>query len=195
MNWIIAFSAIILIAIIIFSAYKFAKYKKKKPKDKIQKTKKPKKVVKQKIKQDKLQLKGSYCDTVDKFLYRKEVKLLIVISKILPKEYVVFPKIGIDTILEPVGSHALFDAVKGKYLDFVIFEQETMKPKLVIDVFDGSIGDEQLDQESPEVFEALKSAELPVVTIKVKTDYDLEEIKNQIWSGLGIAEALNENAK
>ena len=96
MNWIIAFSAIILIAIIIFSAYKFAKYKKKKPKDKIQKTKKPKKVVKQKIKQDKLQLKGSYCDTVDKFLYRKEVKLLIVISKILPKEYVVFPKIGID---------------------------------------------------------------------------------------------------
>ena len=82
MNWIIAFSAIILIAIIIFSAYKFAKYKKKKPKDKIQKTKKPKKVVKQKIKQDKLQLKGSYCDTVDKFLYRKEVKLLIVISKI-----------------------------------------------------------------------------------------------------------------
>lgn len=197
MGWIIAFSSITLIGIIIFSAYKFVQYKKKKGKNKVQKIKKEK-PIKEKAKRNKhgkLELKGSYCDTVDKFLYRKEVKMLIAISKVLPKEYVVFPKIGIDTVLEPIGSHALFDSVKGKYLDFVVFHQETMKPKLAIDIFDGSIGDEQLDQQSPQVHEALKSAELPVVIIRVKTDYDFEELRKQIWTGLGIEEEVDKNTK
>ena len=93
-----------------------------------------------------------------------------------------FPKVGVDTILEPVGSHVLYDSIRDRYVDLVIFDLETMKPRLVIDIFDGSIGDEQLETEAPEVIEALKSAELPIVPIKVKTSYTPEELKEPIMA-------------
>lgn len=189
MPWLIALASIAVVALIIVLAFGLRKNKIKKIKDKVKKEKKPfsfgfKKI--NKNKNGKLETKGSYCDTVDKFLYRKEIKVYVLINKILPKGYIAFPKIALKSILEPVGSHALFDAVKSKVVDIVVFERETMKPRAVIDIFDGSIGDEQLDTFSPNVVEALKSAELPIVSVKVKTDYDQKELENQILSALGL---------
>ena len=68
-----------------------------------------------------------------------------------------------------------------------------MKPKAVVDIFDGSIGDEQLDTFSPVVVDALKSAELPIISIKVKTDYDPSEIEKQIFEALGLNYNQNED--
>ena len=112
----------------------------------------------------------------------------------LPKGYVAFPKVGIDTILEPVGRKDLFNKIADKYLDIVIFDEYTMKPKVAIDIFDGSIGDEQLDVNSPDVIKALQIAELPLISIKVKTDYTQDEIKNPIYEALGLT-VNNEDEK
>ena len=197
MNIIIALSVIALLFFLCGFAYAIIKFKQKKSKTTNNRPKKIKLKTKEKKnsisknKNGKLETKGSYCDTVDKFLYRKEIKLFILINKALPKGYIAFPRIGVDTILEPVGSRALYDSIKGQYVDLVIFEQETMKPKIVVDVYDGSIGDEQLDIESPQVIEALKSAELPVVYFKVKSDYTVDEIKEPI---LKILEPQEENS-
>ena len=64
----------------------------------------------------------------------------MLISKVLPKGYVAFPKIGLDTILQPVGSADLYNLVASKYVDIVIFDEITMKPRVAIDIFDGSKG-------------------------------------------------------
>lgn len=192
MPWLIALASIAVVALIIVLAFGLRKNKVKKIKDKIKKEKKEKKSFTfgfkkiNKNKNGKLETKGSYCDTVDKFLYRKEIKVYVLINKILPKGFIAFPKIALKSILEPVGSHALFDTVKSKVVDIVIFERETMKPRAVVDIFDGSIGDEQLDTFSPNVVEALKSAELPIVSVKVKTDYDQKELESQLLSALGL---------
>lgn len=111
----------------------------------------------------------------------------------MPRGYIAFPKIGTDLILVPVGNKALFDSVRDKYIDLVIFEEATMKPKAAIDLFDGSIGDEQLDIESPEVVNALKIAELPLISFRVKTEYTNEEIKIPIFKALKINEENIEN--
>lgn len=189
MPWLIALASIAVVALIFVLAFGLRKNKIKKTKDKAKKEKKPfsfgfKKI--NKNKNGKLETKGSYCDTVDKFLYRKEIKVYVLINKILPKEFIAFPKISLKSILEPVGSHALYDLVKGKVVDIVVFERETMKPRAVIDIFDGSIGDEQLDTFSPNVVDALKSAELPIVSVKVKTDYDQRELELQLLDALGL---------
>lgn len=195
MAWIITLCVVGGLALL-FGLYILIKKVKAKQTDEKKKQKKEKKEKRAQKKEQKreeklakleaMKKKGAYCDTVDKFLYRKEIKIFILINRILPKGYIVFPKIGLDTILEPIGDHALYDSVKGKYVDFVIFKQDTMKPVAVVDIFDGSIDDEQLDVNCPEVVEALNSAELPIVSFKVKPDYAEDEIKTPIYNALKV---------
>lgn len=149
------------------------------------------KKIQKKQKKNKEEEKKGFIDIGEKFLFRKEIKVLSLINRILPKEYIAFPKVGIDLILTPIGNHDLYDSIKDKYIDLVIFEEATMKPKIAIDLFDGSIGDEQLDIESPEVLQALKLAELPILEIKVKFNYTEKEIKEPIFKILGIKDDLN----
>lgn len=183
--WIIL--AILLFIVVLTFILKL--FKKIKPKKRIKKEKQPKiKKVKTVINQNAVDTQGSYVNLVDKFLFRKEVKLLVLISKILPKGYVIFPKISLGSILEPVGRKNLFISVQNKILDFIVFEEISMKPVLAIDVYDGSIGDEQINEADEIVVEALKSANLPLVSFKVKTDYTEEEIKTPIYNALGINE-------
>ena len=179
------FLALILFIVILMFVLKISK--KFKPKNRIKKEKKPK-IKKAKIitNNNAVEVQGSYVDLVDKFLFRKEVKLLVLISKILPKGYVIFPKISLGSILEPVGRKNLFISVQNKILDFVIFEESTMKPALAVDVYDGTIGDEQLNQTDDIAIQALNSANLPLVSFKVKTDYTEEEIKTPIYDALGL---------
>lgn len=199
MGWIVALASIAVVGLLIILAFGIKKGRAKKLKDGQKPEKKERKPLFPKMKKmrknenGKLDTKGSYCDTIDKFLYRKEIKVYVLINKVLPKGYIAFPKISLKSILEPVGSHALYDAVKSKVVDIVIFDRETMKPKAVVDIFDGSIGDEQLDTFSPVVVDALKSAELPIISIKVKTDYDPSEIEKQIFEALGLNYNQNED--
>ena len=190
-------AAVIVFLIGIYLLYRYLKKKNKsksaegkETKPKKEKVKKPK----DKKKKDKntINLKASGVDTVDKFLYRKELKVLVLVSKVLPKGYVAFPKIGLDTILQPVGSADLYNLVASKYVDIVIFDEITMKPRVAIDIFDGSIGDEQMDIVSPEIVEAFKLAELPLVSIKVKTDYSQGELKEPIYAALGISTSADD---
>lgn len=190
-------AAVLIVLIILFFVIKFfikhkpAKKKEDKPVKEKGLTKPKFNIWRKKQKNTKnsnaAEIKGSYVDLVDKFLFRKELKVLVLVSRVLPKGYVAFPKIGIDTILEPVGRKDLFNKIADKNLDIVIFDEYTMKPKLAIDIFDGSIGDEQLDVNSPDVIKALQIAELPLISIKVKTDYTQDEIKNPIYEALGMA--------
>lgn len=199
MGWIVALASIAVVGLIIVFAFGIKKGRAKNIKDGKNLDKKEKKYLFPKMKKTrtnengKLDTKGSYCDTIDKFLYRKEIKVYVLINKVLPKGYIAFPKISLKSILEPVGNHSLYDAVKSKVVDIVIFDRETMKPKAVVDIFDGSIGDEQLDTFSPIVVDALKSAELPIISIKVKTDYDPNEIEKQIFEALGLNYNQNED--
>lgn len=191
-------SSTLIIVIIVFSIlmllvlfYGSKKYKalKSKNKSKVKKEKKPKikKDLNIKVKPSEMvDIKGSYVDTVDKFLFRKEFKLFILINRILPKGYIAFPKVSVGLILVPVGNKVLFDLIRDKYVDIVIFDEATMKPKVAVDLYDGSIGDEQLDVESPNVVNAFKIAELPLVSFRVKTEYTTNEIKDPIFKALGI---------
>ena len=186
---IILIVAVILILLISFYFFKKYKISKQKGKDKPKKIEKIKVKKEKKIKQkpeDMIDLKGSYVDIADKFLFRKEFKLLIIVNRILPKGYVAFPKVGVDLILVPLGNKTLYDSIQNQYIDLVVFEEDTMKPKVAIDLYDGTIGDEQLDVENPTVVKALKVAELPLISFRVKTDYTTEEIKDPIYEALGI---------
>lgn len=195
---IIIILAVILFAILLFFTIKLIKIgKTKKGKPKKIKSEKPLKrkriwFKKEDRNKNALPLKSAYVDVVDKFLYRKELKLFVLISKVLPKGYIAFPKISLDTILEPVGKHDLFDLVKNYKMDIVVFDELSMKPKVAIDIYDGSIGDESVINYAPDVVKALEIAELPLVSYKVKNEYTQSEIQDELFKALGLTQAKDE---
>ena len=61
-----------------------------------------------------------------------------------------------------------------------MFEKSTMKPILVLDIYDNSFGDEPLTLMSENVTDILKKVNLPILSIQVKDKYNEEEIKQKI---------------
>lgn len=127
---------------------------------------------------------NSFVDIIPKFLMQKEYKVLKIIKSALPTGYVVFPKIGVDTILEPLGKNSFFLEVKDKYIDAVIFDENTMQPVIAVDIFDNTPGDFPIEGEEPLVVEALQMVSIPLVSILVKPDYTDEDIKAPIYKVL-----------
>ncbi len=179
--WIVVVIVAIFIFLITWYVFKRVKLSKKNKKDK---PKNEKKIKLKKVKEKEDDIKDIHVNIAEKFLFRKELKMLILINKILPNGYVVFPKIGVDLIIN--SNSNISEMVRGKYVDMVIFEENTMKPKVVVDLFDGSLGDEQLEIEKPEILQVLTKAEMPIVSFKVKADYTNEEIKEPIFKALKI---------
>lgn len=117
---------------------------------------------------------------VDKFMYRKEVEFYYFLCSILPKDKIAFPKVGVDNILFPTVNKIAYNSLMSKYVDFVVFDEKSMKPLLVIDVYDDSYNDEILDEQEPFVKKVLKEVELPIISVKIRGNYDTEEVKNKI---------------
>lgn len=116
----------------------------------------------------------------NEYLNREEIKFLEFINKIITKEYVVYPKVGVENIVKPIGNRMLYNSILGTYVDYCMFEKSTMKPILVLDIYDNSFGDEPLTLMSQNITEILKKVNLPILSIQVKDKYNEEEIKQKI---------------
>lgn len=178
--------AIIIIIISLYVLYKIFVYLKKKGFFKKENKVKQKKEKKQKNK-DISKIMGSVT-LVDKYMYRREVKTLIALNRVLPTNFIALPKVGVANFLEPMGSRNLYNEVKDYFVDFVIFEEETMKPRLVIDVYDNSFEDELLKHRHPLLMEVLSDLKINVLEIAVRGEVDLEILKDLLIKNLGIVE-------
>mgnify|MGYP002575717231 FL=1 len=119
-----------------------------------------------------------------KYMVRKQLKFYYLLHKILPKEYIAFPNVGVDNLCAPLGNRVEYNKILSKYVDFVIFEEATMKPLLVIDVYDMSYGDEAISEFEPDVIKALEAIKLPLVQFMIKDEYDEADIKKKIMDVL-----------
>lgn len=115
-----------------------------------------------------------------KYMVRKQVKFYYLLHKILPKEYIAFPNVGVDNLCAPLGNRVEYNKIMSKYVDFVIFEEATMKPLLVIDVYDMSYGDESISEFEPDVIKALEAIKLPLIQFMIKDEYNEQDIKKKI---------------
>ncbi len=116
----------------------------------------------------------------EKFMFRKQLKFYYLLHKILPKEFIAFPNVGVDNLCKPLGNRLEYNKILSKYVDFVIFEEATMKPLLVIDVYDMSYGDGAITEFEPDVIKALEAIKLPLVQFLIKDTYDEKVIKEKI---------------
>ena len=101
-------------------------------------------------------------------LWPKELEFYYMFRSVLPKEFMIIPKIGIDEIVKPNGGNLLlFNAVKEEHVDFCVIKVTNMEPVAVLDTYYPSITDSTMQELSVPVRKALESVSIPVIKYEI----------------------------
>lgn len=101
-------------------------------------------------------------------LWPKELEFYYMFRAVLPKEFMIIPKIGIDEIVKPNGGNLLlFNAVKEEHVDFCIVKVSNMEPIAVLDTYYPSITDSTMQELPLPVKKALESVNIPVIKYEI----------------------------
>ena len=117
---------------------------------------------------------------------RKELLFWKYLNTILPREYIVVPKVAVNDLIEVEGDKSTYDRIASKTIDYVIFIEKTMYPALILDIYDKTYNDLKLEEQDPYITEVLTKMNLKVVEILVSSDFDREQTKEYIYSKLGL---------
>lgn len=131
---------------------------------------------------------------VDKYMLRREVKILVILNQFLPKEYLALPKVAIGNLILPQGNKNLYNKIKDSFIDFVVFEEKTMNPVLIVDIYDSSFEDELIKDKNPELYAILKSLGLPILEFAVRGEIDTTGLKRKLFDILNLTKQ-EENLK
>lgn len=111
------------------------------------------------------------------FMWPKEVEFYDMLKETLPKSFVIVPKVCVSKIVKPYGSLVLYNAIKDKFVDYVIIKKSNMEPVVVIDCFYPAITDKTIKELDESVKVALKSVNIPILKMEILDEpYDKDKI-------------------
>ncbi len=117
---------------------------------------------------------------INKYCTEEEMKFLDSLHMALPKEFIAFPKVGVDNLVEPGKNRLAYNSIMAKYVDVVVFYRKNMQPVLVVDLVKENVAVSQLRGMDEDVVAVLKSIKMPVVKVKVEKAYNLEALRHQL---------------
>ena len=106
------------------------------------------------------------------FLTKTEVKFLTEFQRVLPSEYIVYPKVPMSMIIIPNNNMQFYNVVKDRIVDFVVFLKTNMQPIMVLDITDSTGELKTIESDEKMIFSALENVNLPIVVYEIKQDYD-----------------------
>lgn len=121
---------------------------------------------------------------IENYCTEIEMKFLEALHKALPREFIAFPYVGVDNIVNPKNDKNAYNKIMAKYIDVCIFYRRTMQPVLAIDLFNSNPIKQALKKMDKDVYDALKMINLPIIEIKLVEHYDLNILKKNIYDSL-----------
>lgn len=118
------------------------------------------------------------------FVTNEEMKLLEYIHKALPKDFIAFPRVGVDQIVSPTKNLVAYNSIMAKYVDICVFLRKTMEPVLVIDILWDNEAKQQFHDMDINVSDVLKAVKLKIVKIKIEPAYDIPNLRKTLLSAL-----------
>ena len=119
------------------------------------------------------------------YLWPKELEFYEMYASLLPKEYIIVSKVGVDKIVKPRGSLVMYNAIKNKYVDFCVFKRSTMEAVVVLDCYYPSIVDSTSKELPPAVSKALAAVGVPVIKFEIlDIPYDKDKVLQQFYDAL-----------
>ena len=118
------------------------------------------------------------------YVSEQEMKLLEYIHKALTKDFIAFPRVGVDRIVSPTKNLVAYNSIMSKYVDICVFLRKTMEPVLVIDIMWDNEAKQQFAEMDANVIDVLNAVKLKVVKIKIEPAYDLTSLKKTLLTAL-----------
>ncbi len=127
-----------------------------------------------------LKIKADYLNKDEFYFYN-------FVREHLDKKYYILPKVGVDNILEPQnGNLRQYNAIKQKYIDFIVFDVSTQKALFAIDLVEHALsvkgGNPYFDKD---VKSALDTVGLPICVKYVEKYYIWDVLSDEFKKYLG----------
>lgn len=118
------------------------------------------------------------------YVTAEEMKILEYVHRALPKDFIAFPRVGVNQVVSPTKNLVAYNSILSKYLDICVFYRKTMEPLLVIDLQWDNEVKQQFKVMDENVVAVLNAVKLKVVPIKVEPAYDIAELRKKLLSAL-----------
>ena len=106
-----------------------------------------------------------------------EIRFYEALKQVVGNKYLIFPKVRIADLVES-SDLVQFNKVRGKHIDFTLLESgRKIKVKMLIELDDKTHNEPKRQTRDLEIDALFKAVGLPIAHIKVKPEYDLEEIR------------------
>ena len=118
-------------------------------------------------------------------LWPNEVEFYQMFRSVLPAEFMIIPKLGIDEIVKPNGNLLIFNEIKDYHVDFCIVKMSNMEPVAVLDTYYPSITDSTMQELDIKVKKALQSANVAVIKYEIlDIPYNREEVLSKFLNSI-----------
>ena len=118
-------------------------------------------------------------------LWPKELEFYYMFRTVLPKEFMIIPKLGVDEIVKPDGGKTLFNAVKDEHVNLCVVKVSNMEPVAVLDTFYPAIGDSTIQELPVAVVKALESVDIPVIKYEIlDVPYDKDAVLKKFLNAI-----------
>jgi hypothetical protein len=112
----------------------------------------------------------------DQYMRVEMFKFYMAFSDALPAEFVIFPKIRVDRVLEPAGNFDAYKKIASKYIDFIIFKVDGLKPVCAIDLINPLVSTIDVVKQDEVVTKALEKVNVSVLTYTIEKEYDRKKM-------------------
>lgn len=124
--------------------------------------------------------KTVYVEIKKCYMKPDEVSFLKSLNNVLPAEFVAYPKVGVDNLVQPKNDKVLYNTILSQYVDVCVFLRSTMEPVLAIDLYEASPIEQQMKKLHPNVITALQTVKIPLIQYQVSEEYNLVELRTKV---------------
>ena len=118
------------------------------------------------------------------YVSEEEMKLLEYIHKALPRDFIAFPRVGVNQIINPTKNLVAYNSIMAKSVDICVFLRKTMEPVLIIDILWDNEAKQQFHDMDVNVIDVLNAVKLKIVKIKIEPAYDIPNLRKVLLSSL-----------
>ena len=122
-------------------------------------------------------------------LTEAELKFFHVLQQAVGDQYYICPQIYLPSIVFTSAKgrqfYSAFSRIKQKSVDFILCDKQYLSPLCAIELNDSSHNKEKRKQRDVFVSQVLERAELPLISVSVSYNYDVDQIKALLIGKMG----------
>jgi hypothetical protein len=116
-----------------------------------------------------------------------ELNFMNILLKIVDeKSFFVFPKVSVNQCISIPDKDKAKQILATKCIDYVICDRDTCKPILGIELDDSTNNRSEMADRDFLLSKAFENADVALIRVDVQREYDMDDIAQRVFNGLGM---------